>query len=546
MAQTWKVGILAQRGEHYAVQKWQPWINWLNQQLPEQNFQLVPLQLNDLSKDKAKNVDFILTNQSQFFYINDSTVRWLATLTTHRQQNMDSKKVGSAILVKENSPFYQLTDLTGKTLGAVGENAFGGFLLGYNELYQAGLKEGKNLFFRFSGFPVDNLLFWLKQGKVDAVIAPVCLLEELIDEGKFNLTDFRVLGQQPNNTGCQSSTPLLPNWSLAAMPSVPDNLVKKLITRLLSEIPIDLPQWDPPYSDQQANNLLRSLHRHPQQQNLWEEIQYWLLNYKWQLFFAILFILFNYLWMSYQIHRKSKALMQAHNEIRLYEQQLIKVDRLSILGEMSAGIAHEINQPLTAIGMYSEGLKYQLKQRSDLSNELDILDKIHTQVDRSRQIMRNLIDWTKGKSDEPPQLLSLKPYLQKIIDFIKKHYASKIEISLSCSANRQIKIRKMMLEQVICNCLLNSVQAQANKININVIEKGEQLQIILIDNGIGFTKEELAFPFVPFRSRKKEGLGLGLTLSQRLMHFMSGEIHLSNSQDKKGAVVILILPLEEN
>lgn len=260
---------------------------------------------------------------------------------------------------------------------------------------------------------------------------------------------------------------------------------------------------------------------------------------------GLLFILLNYLWITYQVHRKSKALTQAHHEMRLYERQLMKADRLSILGEMSAGIAHEINQPLTAIGMYSEGLKHQLKQRSDAKKELEILDKIQTQVDRSRQIMRNLTGWVKGKEDEEIQLLELKPHLEKAIDFVNKHYGAQAKIRLICRQKWQVKIKKTMLEQVICNCLLNALQAQADKIVVNVAERQAQIQITLIDNGIGFSDAELEFPFVPFRSRKKEGLGLGLTLCQRLMHSMSGDIHFHNRQDKKGAVVVLELPLEK-
>ncbi|MFC0322162.1 PhnD/SsuA/transferrin family substrate-binding protein [Gallibacterium melopsittaci] len=546
MAQTWKVGVLAQRGESYVFQHWQPWIDWLNQQVPQQHFQLIPLQLDELSKDKAKNVDFVLTNQSQFFYLNDSTVRWLATLQSPRQKHSDSGKVGSAILVKANSPFHQLTDLKGKTLAAVGQNAFGGFLLGYNVLYRAGLEEGEDIFFRFSGFPADNTVLWLQQGKVDGAIVPVCMLEDLAAEGKVKQQDFRILAAQSNDIGCWSSTMLLPNWSLAAMPQVPDSLVKKLMTILLSDvIPETLPQWNPPYSDQQADNILRNLYRHPQQQSLWADVRYWISQHKWQVLAGLLFILLNYLWISYQVHRKSKALTQAHHEMRLYERQLIKADRLSILGEMSAGIAHEINQPLTAIGMYSEGLKHQLKQRSDSTTELAILDKIQTQIDRSRQIMRNLTGWVKGKEDEEIQLLEVKPHLEKAIDFIKKHYTSQAEIKLICHQKWQVKMKKTMLEQVICNCLLNALQAQADTIIVKVTEQQTQLQITLIDNGIGFSEEELAFPFVPFRSRKKEGLGLGLTLCQRLMHSMSGDIQLHNRQDKKWAVVVLELPLEK-
>lgn len=543
MAQDWKIGILAQRGENYLREKWQPWIDWLNQQIPQQQFHLVALQLDELSKDKAKNVDFVLTNQSQFFYLNNSTVRWLATLQSPRQKHSDSGKVGSAILVKANSSYHQLTDLKGKTLAAVGQNAFGGFLLGYNVLYQAGLEENHDIFFRFSGFPADNTVFWLQQGKVEGAIVPVCILEDLAEEGKVKLQDFRVLARQTNEIGCWSSTILLPNWSLAAMLQVPDNIVKKLMTILLGDIPENLPQWNPPYSDQQADNILRNLYRHPQQQSLWADVQYWILQHKWQLLAGLLFILFNYLWITYQVHRKSKQLTQAHQEMRNYERQLIKADRLSILGEMSAGIAHEINQPLTAIGMYSEGLKQQLKQRETATMELAILDKIQQQVDRSRQIMRNLTGWVKGKEDEELQDLELKPHLQKAIDFIKQHYAAQAKIRLICPRNWQVRIKKTMLEQVICNCLLNALQAQADHIMVSVVDHQSHLHIMLIDNGVGFSQTELEFPFVPFRSRKKDGLGLGLTLCQRLMHSMSGDIYFQNRKNKQGAVVILELPL---
>lgn len=67
IAQTWKVGILAQRGEEYTYQHWQPWIDWLNQKFPQEKFLLVPIQLNTINDDI--DLDLLLTNQSQFFFI---------------------------------------------------------------------------------------------------------------------------------------------------------------------------------------------------------------------------------------------------------------------------------------------------------------------------------------------------------------------------------------------------------------------------------------------------------------------------------------------
>ena len=157
--------------------------------------------------------------------------------------------------------------------------------------------------------------------------------------------------------------------------------------------------------------------------------------------------------------------------------------------------------------------------------------------------MRNLTGWAKGKEDERLHNIELKSCLEKTIDFIRQHYNSRAKIRLICAKQWQVCIKKTMLEQILCNCLLNALQAQANKIMISVQEKENSIQILIVDNGKGFSETELAFPFVPFRSRKKEGLGLGLTLCQRLIHSMRGEIYLKNRPAGKGAMVILELPI---
>lgn len=543
-AQAWRVGILAQRGVTHTYKTWQPWIDWLNQEFEnKEHFSLVTLDLNDLIKDQAQNIDFILTNQAQFFYINNETVRWLVTLKSPRQNLKDnSGRVGSAIFVRQDSPYYQLKDLKHKQLSAVGEQAFGGFLLGYHQLYQQGLIENKDFHLKFTGFPVDNTLLWLQEKKVDAAIVPVCIFEELVKEGAVKAENFRLLAPKSNQLGCLASTELLPNWSLAAMPQVPSELASQLVTNLLNKIPPNLPQWTPPYSTTQADTILRKLYKHPKQ-NLWETTKYWLIQYKGWIIAIILLLLFNYLWISLQIHRKSKALQQAYQEMRKYEQQLIQADRLSILGEMSTGIAHEINQPLSAIRMYAEGIKYQLHQENSIQKSIEILDKILQQVDKSAEIIRNLMDWAKGKKNEDTELIQLKTLLQRSIQFISLQHSCKIECN--CNEQLHIYIKPTLLEQIICNCLLNSVQAKANHIIVNVKQQNAAINIHILDNGTGFQALELKFPFVPFRTSKINGLGLGLVLCQRLIRTINGEISLHNRKEELGAEVILTLPIKE-
>lgn len=542
-SQQWKIGILAQRGVAHTHAAWQPWIDWLNQQFQSRHqFSLVTLDLNDLAEEQTHGIDFILTNQAQFFYLNNNDVRWLVTLRSPRQIKQSATgRIGSAILVRHDSSFYQLSDLKNKTVSAVGSNAFGGFLLGYNEFYQHGLIENKNFRLKFTGFPVDNTLLLLQEKKVDAAIVPVCILEELAREGTVKKEDFRLLAGKQNTLGCLASTELLPNWSLAAMPRVPDGLASQLVTHLLGKIPPHLPQWTPPYSTVQADIILRSLYRHPQQ-HLWENVKYWLQQYQYQIMFIFLILLLNYLWISYQIHRKSQALQKAYQEMHQYEQQLAQADRLSILGEMTTGIAHEINQPLSAIRMYAEGIKYRLSQQTTEKNTVEILDKILVQVDRSAGIIRNLMNWTKGKKEDSTEYVNLKKCLQRIVSFMSLQEHKKYKLHLNCPASLQLQLKVTTLEQVICNCLLNAAQAGASEININVKEENEFITIHISDNGPGFKPSELKYAFVPFRTSKTNGLGLGLVLCQRLIRASGGEIALQNRSDQQGAEIILKLP----
>ncbi|OOF87476.1 sensor histidine kinase [Rodentibacter ratti] len=545
LSKDWEIGILGQRGASHTYANWQPWIDWLNQQFTERHtFNLVVLDLDDLKQEKAKELDFIITNQLQFFYLNNNEIHWLVTLNSPRQSQQNIGSIGSAIIVRSDSPYFHLQDLRGKNIAAVGNNAFGGFLLGYHEFFQHNLKENEDLTFSFTGFPVDNTVLWLKEKKVDAAIVPVCLLEDLENEGVLKKEQFRLLLNKPNELNCWASTPLLPNWSLAAMPQVPNQLATELVTLLLTQSPAYLPQWTPPLSTNQTDNILREVYRHPQQ-NLWGNVKYWLLQYRVWLISIALFILLNYVWFTYQIHRKSKALEKVYQDLHYYEKQLTKADRLSILGEMSAGIAHEINQPLSAIRMYTEGLKHQLKQQQSFASFSDILDKISIQVDRSAKIMQNLMNWSKNKSDEQAELIELHSTLQRTIHFIQQQNKT-ANIQLNCTSDLQLIIRTVLLEQVICNCLLNALQADASHIQVNVSKESDSnfMLIDIIDNGKGFTQQQLDFPFVPFRSSKSEGLGLGLVICQRLIQSIGGEISLANNESNIGAKISLKLSIK--
>lgn len=212
-----EVGVLAIRGHLYAEQRWQPTIDWLNQQISDVYFELHPLNLDEMGEAvKFQTMDFILTNPGQAVRLGRQyALSWMATLTGRAPQN-SNYSIGSALVVRANSPYQTLKDVSGFPVAAVSEKAFGGYLTLRYQIVEMGLDP--NDFFadvRYLGFPIDANLYQLRDGNVEAAVVPACLLEQMQNEGLLQHGDFRVLNQQPNeHSSCAVSTPLYPNLSL--------------------------------------------------------------------------------------------------------------------------------------------------------------------------------------------------------------------------------------------------------------------------------------------------------------------------------------------
>lgn len=225
-----EVGVLAIRGHLYAEQRWQPTIDWLNQQISDVHFELHPLNLDEMGEAvKFQTMDFILTNPGQAVRLGRQyALSWMATLTGRAPQN-SNYSIGSALVVRANSPYQTLKDVSGFPVAAVSEKAFGGYLTLRYQIVEMGLDP--NDFFadvRYLGFPIDANLYQLRDGNVEAAVVPACLLEQMQNEGLLQHGDFRVLNQQPNeHSSCAVSTPLYPNWSFAKTERGSSLLAKK-------------------------------------------------------------------------------------------------------------------------------------------------------------------------------------------------------------------------------------------------------------------------------------------------------------------------------
>ena len=241
--------------------------------------------------------------------------------------------------------------------------------------------------------------------------------------------------------------------------------------------------------------------------------------------------------------------IQRETEQRLKETQneLIQAGKLALLGEMSASINHELNQPLTAMLTYSETLKLMIKRGKtegigETTDEIiSLIQKMATMVAQYKLFARK----SAGKIGPVLVADTLSASLSILETKISKMAA---HIHIEPYDNTLLVLAEAMpLEQVLVNLLNNALQAQEAtahpRVDITVTIEEANAVITVKDSGPGFSDEQLQKVFEPFYTTKGKGLGLGLTISQRIMASFSGTIAAAN-HPQGGAVFTLTLPIK--
>lgn len=552
-AGSWNIGILAMRGEVQTRSHWQPLETLLNQQLPGEQFHIQPLDLHQMQEAvNRKTVQFVVTNPAQFVQLNShSPLRWLASLRSTRGGKAASNVIGSVILTRRDSGITSVHDLIGKTVGAIDAQAFGGYLLGYKALSDAGIRPERDLQLRFTGFPADALLYLLREKAVQAAIVPVCLLENMEKEGLIHKDDFVALLNHPASIPCLTSTPLYPDWSFAALPMVSDELADS-VTRVLFNAPEAAPfHWGAPASTSQVETLLHDVRQHPQQRRLWLDVKSWLIQHQLAMGGAALVLLLltlNYIWVMLLVRRRGQQLERNNVLLRQQEQALETARQMSVLGEMTSGFAHELNQPLSAIRHYAEGCLIRLEAQDRQHPLLPALQEIDSQAQRGADTLRNLRHWVSQAQGNPAitqewrrvnireAVLHVWQLLRMAQDF------PAVTLQMEGNPELALHLPPVLLEQVLTNLILNATQAGATKVWVMAEHHGGGTRITLQDNAGGIDDVLLRQAFQPFMTTREEGMGLGLVICQRLVRYGQGEIGILNQiapDGQKGVAVVL-------
>ena len=207
--------------------------------------------------------------------------------------------------------------------------------------------------------------------------------------------------------------------------------------------------------------------------------------------------------------------------------------RLNTLGEITAGIVHEINQPLTAVQTWIQGAQRQQQQ----ANPQAISQALAAALVQTQRISALLTRFREHVVQEKVTLrdIDLKPCWQQVVDLLEHERRSEhiaVSHAFAVGATRVLADR-LWLEQVLHNLLSNAIQAQQECaqgwVKITSEKRENWIYITLTDGGPGFSPEALQNAFMPFYSGRTEGIGLGMTLTESLMTRMNGSITLGNA-----------------
>ena len=225
--------------------------------------------------------------------------------------------------------------------------------------------------------------------------------------------------------------------------------------------------------------------------------------------------------------------------------------RLNTMGEMASEIAHELNQPLAAISIYSDACK-RIIQSNQLDQELIIntLDDISEQAERAGQIIRHIRSLV-SKKELMLTHTNVSELIKSAMELLKVELRShNVKLSLNFVDDiSSAYLDKILIEQVIINLSRNAIDAMdamasgSRFLEIEVTETNtKELQVCIKDTGIGFTKEQVSTMFQPFNTTKSDGMGLGLVICKSIIDAHHGRLWVDSKYDN-GTMFCFRVPL---
>ena len=233
-----------------------------------------------------------------------------------------------------------------------------------------------------------------------------------------------------------------------------------------------------------------------------------------------------------EVRSATQALLEQHRS-------LANAERLAAVGEMAAGVAHELRNPLAGISVALGNL------RQDVS-DADVVERLNMLVAEIERVVRLLENYLAPArhAPEPVRTVNVGALVTDLLSLLRYQVPAHVCLESRVPEGFDCVLPRDRIQQVMLNLVINSVQAlgeSPGRIAVSVFRNGERVRFSVLDDGPGFPPETLSNGIRPFVTQHEAGTGLGLAMVRRVVHDLGGELELKNVEPH-GACITLSLP----
>lgn len=244
--------------------------------------------------------------------------------------------------------------------------------------------------------------------------------------------------------------------------------------------------------------------------------------------------------------------LRVETRLREWQSEFAHASRLATVGGFSTELAHELNQPLSAIMNYVRGTMRRCAHGEFNSDELPVmLEKINDQTERAVRIMQRLREFVHYEQ-EPCDNIDMNDVVRRVLDFMQPEISQyEIEVQLELEPGLPgVCVEPLRLEQVLVNLVQNAIFAMekqhVRRLEVKTADYSDgSLYVTVSDTGVGISQDNKERVLEPFATTREDGIGLGLPISRSIVESYGGRLWIESAEAGKETIFRFSLPTEE-
>ena len=504
-------------------------------------------------------VDIILSSAGLARRVSPYGVRPLVTVTAPGLENPNSNE-GSLLVVRADSSVRTLDDLKGASVSANLPWGFSGWQIALGEVAAAGHDPdrffGEKVFVgRSAG--MTEIAQNVRSGRTVAGVLRLCAYESMAETDPTLIDGLRIVSERREpGVACRVSTQLYPAQTLSVTPRVDAQTARELMLRLLQMAPTaDGRYWSVASDFHHVDELLKTLKIGP-----YRYLREWslrrFLEVAWPWLMLACFLVAGLYWHS----RRTERLLALRGELlgRMFAREAEQAERLTFLqrsntvNQISSMVAHDLRQPLAALGFYADGLRMMVDLGRCDEDKLQRFSRgITKEVARASSILDSVRAYARN-SRHPRRALVVDNLIEEAIGIFQAGRPNKIHVAVKIAQpGLSVKGNELELTLVFVNLLKNAREAvekeAVRKVCIEVRripDDGATVEVRVLDNGPRLSDARLSGLGQPISSSKPDGLGLGLSIVRTIVEAHGGRLMFSQAvqAEYSGLCAVVRLP----